>query len=63
MTTHLVIGDPHCTPAASNERFTWAGKMAKDIGADKIICMLAWTLCLAGIEVRSPFKVEDIVKI
>ena len=39
MTTHLVIGDPHCTPAASNERFTWAGRMAKDIGADKIICM------------------------
>ena len=39
MATHLVIGDPHCTPSASNERFTWAGRMARDIKADKVICM------------------------
>ena len=39
MTTHLVIGDPHCTPSASNERFTWAGRMAKDLKVDKVICM------------------------
>jgi len=39
MTTHLVIGDPHCTPSASNERFIWAGRMARDIKADKVICM------------------------
>ena len=39
MVTHLVIGDPHCTPSASNERFTWAGRMAKDLKVDKVICM------------------------
>ena len=39
MTTHLVIGDPHCTPSASNERFTWAGRMAKELKVDKVICM------------------------
>jgi hypothetical protein len=39
MSTHLVIGDPHCTPSANNERFIWAGRMAKDIKADKVICM------------------------
>ena len=39
MTTHLVIGDPHCTPSASNERFTWAGRMARDLKVDKVICM------------------------
>jgi len=39
MSTHLVIGDPHCTPNASNERFIWAGHMARDIKADKVICM------------------------
>ena len=39
MTTHLVIGDPHCTPKASNERFTWAGRMARDLKVDKVICM------------------------
>ena len=38
-TTHLVIGDPHCTPSASNDRFIWAGRMAKDVKADKVICM------------------------
>ena len=31
MATHLVIGDPHCTPKASNERFLWAGKFARDL--------------------------------
>ena len=29
MATHLVIGDPHCTPKASNDRFLWAGKFAQ----------------------------------
>ena len=30
MATHLVIGDPHCTPKANNERFLWAGRLAAD---------------------------------
>jgi len=39
MATHLVIGDPHCNPKASNDRFLWAGKLAKDLKPDTIICM------------------------
>ena len=39
MATHLVIGDPHCTPGTSNERFLWAGRLAKDIKATHVICM------------------------
>ena len=39
MATHLVIGDPHCTPKASNDRFLWAGKMAHELKPDTIICM------------------------
>lgn len=39
MATHLVIGDPHCTPKASNDRFLWAGKFARDLKPDTIICM------------------------
>ena len=39
MATHLVIGDPHCNPKASNDRFLWAGKMAHDLKPDTIICM------------------------
>ena len=39
MATHVVIGDPHCTPKASNERFLWAGRLAADVGATHIICM------------------------
>lgn len=39
MATHLVIGDPHCTPKANNDRFLWAGKLAADIEATHVICM------------------------
>jgi len=39
MATHLVIGDPHCTPKASNDRFLWAGKFAYDLKPDTIVCM------------------------
>jgi len=39
MATHLVIGDPHCNPKASNDRFLWAGKLAKDLKPDTIVCM------------------------
>ena len=39
MATHLVMGDPHCTPKASNDRFLWAGKLAHDLKPNTIICM------------------------
>ena len=39
MATHLVIGDPHCTPKANNDRFLWAGKFARDLKPNTIICM------------------------
>ena len=39
MATHVVIGDPHCTPKASNERFLWAGRLAADVKATHVICM------------------------
>jgi predicted MPP superfamily phosphohydrolase len=39
MATHLVIGDPHCNPKANNDRFLWAGKLARDLKPDTIICM------------------------
>jgi len=39
MATHLVIGDPHCTPKATNDRFLWAGKFARDLKPNTIICM------------------------
>ena len=39
MSTHLVIGDPHCTPKANNERFLWAGKLAADYKVTHVICM------------------------
>ena len=39
MATHLVIGDPHCNPKASNDRFLWAGKMARDLKPTTIVCM------------------------
>ena len=39
MATHLVMGDPHCTPKANNDRFLWAGRMAADIKATHVICM------------------------
>ena len=39
MATHLVIGDPHCTPKSNNDRFLWAGKVAADIGVNYVICI------------------------
>ena len=66
MTTHLVIGDPHCTPSASNERFTWAGRMAKDLKVDKVICMgdFASMDSMSSYDKKKKFlKVEDIKKI
>jgi len=39
MATHLIIGDPHCTPKATNDRFLWAGRVAADIKATHVICM------------------------
>ena len=39
MATHLVIGDPHCTPRTSNERFLWAGRLAADFKVTHVICM------------------------
>ena len=39
MATHLVMGDPHCTPKASNDRFLWAGKLARDLKPNVVVCM------------------------
>ena len=39
MATHLVMGDPHCTPKASNDRFLWAGRVAADYKVSHVICM------------------------
>ena len=39
MATHLVIGDPHCTPKANNDRFLWAGRVAADYKVSHVICM------------------------
>ena len=39
MATHLVMGDPHCTPKASNDRFLWAGRLAADFKVTHVICM------------------------
>ena len=37
MATHLVIGDPHCTPKANNDRFLWAGRVAADYKVSHVI--------------------------
>ena len=66
MTTHLVIGDPHCTPSASNERFTWAGRMARDLKVDKVICMgdFASMDSMSSYDrKKKSLKVDDIKKI
>lgn len=42
MKKHLVIPDPHCKVGVSNDRFTWAGKLAKDVDPDVIICLGDW---------------------
>lgn len=39
MATHLVIPDVHCKPGVTNERLTWAGRLAADIQPDTIICL------------------------
>ena len=66
MATHLVMGDPHCTPKASNDRFLWAGRLAADFKVTHVICMgdfVVWILYLVMIEQRNHLKVEDIKKI
>ena len=35
MKKHLVIPDPHCKVGVSNDRFTWAGKLAKDVDPER----------------------------
>lgn len=37
--THLVIGDPHCKPEVSNDRFSWLGNMILDTRPDVIVCL------------------------
>lgn len=39
MSTHLVIGDPHCDPDVDNERFTLLGRLIVDRKPDVIIQM------------------------
>ena len=39
MATHLIIGDPHCTPKANNDRFLWAGRLAADYKVTHVVCM------------------------
>ena len=66
MATHVVIGDPHCTPKASNERFLWAGRLASDVRATHIICMGDFCSMdsLSSYDKRkNHLKVEDIKKI
>ena len=59
MATHLVMGDPHCTPKASNDRFLWAGRLAADFKVTHVICMgdfAVWILYLLMIEQRNQFE-------
>lgn len=37
--TKLIIGDPHATPEADNERFDWLGRYIIDRQPDEIICL------------------------
>ena len=66
MATHLVMGDPHCTPKASNDRFLWAGRLAADLKPNTIIygrfCKYGFFIKLM-IKVKNNLKVEDIKKI
>ena len=39
MTSHLVIGDPHCKPGVSNKRFEYLGKFIADKKPDVIVCI------------------------
>lgn len=42
MVSHMVIGDAHAKHGVSNDRFTWAGKMALDYRPDVIIDIGDW---------------------
>ena len=42
MSTHLIIPDPHSKVGVSNDRFTWAGKLAKELNPDVVICLGDW---------------------
>ncbi len=66
MATHLVMGDPHCTPKANNDRFLWAGKLARDLKPDTIICMgdLSSMDSLSSYDRgKNPLRAEDIKRI
>lgn len=39
MTSHLIIGDPHCKPGVSNKRFEYLGKFIVDKKPDVIVCI------------------------
>ena len=42
MSTHLIIPDPHVKMGVSNDRFIWAGKFARELKPDVIICLGDW---------------------
>ena len=42
MSTHLIIPDPHVKMGISNDRFIWAGKFARELKPDVIICLGDW---------------------
>ncbi len=39
MTSHLLVGDPHCKPGVSNSRFDLLGEFIADKQPDTIICI------------------------
>ncbi len=39
MTSHLIIGDPHCKPGVSNKRFEYLGNFIADKKPDVIVCI------------------------
>ena len=66
MATHLVIGDPHCTPKANNDRFLWAGRVAADYKVSHVICMgdfCSMDSLSSYDRAKNPLKVEDTKKI
>lgn len=40
--THLVIGDAHADPSASNDRFTWLGRLIADVRPDVVVDIGDW---------------------
>lgn len=42
MTTHLIIPDSHAHPDFHNKRFTWLGKLVRDIKPDVVFNMGDW---------------------